>query len=64
LHKKAIKRKGRKRGEEKLKQGQETHTHGLSLVLTNNIIIRIRNPLLRNGLILRILKDLLRSLIK
>ena len=48
----------------KIQQRLKIHTHSLDLVLIIKSLIRIRNLRLHNWLIIKILKDLLGSLIR
>ena len=55
------KKKKRKKKKELNKIG-EIHTPELGLMVTTLLLIRIRNPLLHGGFVIRILKNLVRSL--
>ena len=58
-----IKKKKRKKEKKKeLNKIGEIHTPELGLMVTTLLLIRIRNPLLHGGFVIRILKNLVRSL--
>ena len=48
--------------EKKKKEGKKAHTHEFSLGGSTLLVVRIKNPLLHDRFIVRVLKDVLRPL--
>ena len=67
IYKEKKKEEGNKKEKEKRKRREldkirEMHTHELGLMVSTLLFIKIKNPLLHGGFIIRILKNILKSL--